>query len=95
MNPAAARGRFPLGAKIAPLHQPPARAVNDAHIRVRIGKCPRRQINVEIEFSVCFRAHEPGIALFQHRKKVEVDRVHPDGDTANRDYHAVTLDLCS
>ena len=94
VNPASVRGRLPFGAEIAPLHEPPPGTVSHAHICVRIGKCGSRQVHVEIERTSRFRAHEPGVAVFQHREKVRVGCVHPDGDTADRNHHAVALDLC-
>src|SRR5580698_6839177 len=94
VNGAGARSRIPLGAEISPLHEPLAGAISYAHVRVRIGECRRYKIDIELEFSVLLRAHKPGVAVLQHLEEIGVRRIHPDGNISDRDYHAVTLDLC-
>ncbi len=68
--------------------------MRDAHIRVPIGDRWRRQLDIKIVFRVRRFAHKAGIAVLQERLKIRIGRVHPDGDTADRNHHAVTLDLC-
>jgi len=93
-NPAAAHGRFPLGTKIAALQQPASRIVSDADIRIRIYGRRRIQLYIEFEFRGSIHAYETGIAVLQHLQKIAVGGIHPDGDTADGDYHVVALDLC-
>ena len=91
---AAARSRLPLGAKIAALHEPSAGAVTHTHIRIRVSECRCGEFHIEIEFSGPFLAHETGIAILQHIEEIRVGGVHPDGDAADGNHHAVALDLC-